>query len=342
MDRHALVGARLEHLREILDRRAAAALVLRQRRDFAWLTVGGQNHVLLATERGVAPVVVTRGDAVVLAPVNEYARIADEELAGLPLRVASLPWWDTAAEDQAIVELAEGGRVLAATDVAEELTALRSLLAPLEHERMRELAQQVLAVTRAALAAVAGGGTTEDAVGAAIAGRLAAAGTRLPVLLAAADERIDLYRHPLPSAAPIRRRLMVVVVAERWGLHVAHTEFVELEPPSADLVRRAQAVGAVLRAMREATKPGHTLGDVLAVARDEYARHGLDDEWTLHHQGGTIGYQARERIATPGDETRIQPGMAFAWNPSARGYKVEETLLLDESGASHVLTTTPA
>ena len=55
-----------------------------------------------------------------------------------------------------------------------------------------------------------------------------------------------------------------------------------------------------------------------------YDRAGMGEEWSLHHQGGSIGYQAREQIATPNDSTPIVPGMAFAWNPSTVGFKREE------------------
>jgi Xaa-Pro dipeptidase len=338
-ERVRLFDARLAALRTLLERHSAGALVLRKRRDFAWLTVGGQSHVLLATAEGTSPIVITAGDAVALTPVNEHRRIVDEELAGLPLRAESLPWWDERATDEAIAGLAGGGRVLEDTEVAGELTELRAVLAGIERTRMAELATDVRAAMGEGLGALRPG-MSEHEVGAMIESRLAAAGARVPVLLAAADERIDRYRHPLPTATPVRQRLMVVVVAERFGLHVAHTEFAELEPRPAHLQRRADGLSAVLAAMRGQSVPGNTLAGVLRAARAAYGEQGMADEWTLHHQGGTIGYQAREKIATPADETLIRAGMALAWNPSAIGFKLEETLLLDDAGGQRVLTTT--
>jgi Xaa-Pro dipeptidase len=134
---------------------------------------------------------------------------------------------------------------------------------------------------------------------------------------------------------------MVVVVAECWGLHVAHTQFRELNALTPELERAAAALRGMIGDMRAATIVGRTLGDVLDAAQRGYRTRGLEREWTLHHQGGTIGYQPRERIADPGDRTAIRPGMAFAWNPSLTGLKVEETLYLDTEGQQHVLTTTP-
>jgi Xaa-Pro aminopeptidase len=229
---------------------------------------------------------------------------------------------------------------LTAADVGEELTSLRTVLRDPERDRMDWLAGIVTEVVDGALGDIEDG-STEDELIAAASARFAGRGVRLPVVLVAADERITRYRHPLSVSAPILTRVMLVVVAERWGLHVAHTQFRELVPRQPDVEQRAQRLRQVLDAMRTASVPGNTLGHVLAAARTAYESAGMADEWTLHHQGGTIGYQARERIATPADSTPIEAGMAFAWNPSAVGFKLEETLYLDESGRQHVLTTTP-
>ncbi len=189
----------------------------------------------------------------------------------------------------------------------------------------------------AGLAAVTLGDTETDGV-AAMTEIVARHDARAPVVLAAADERIDRYRHPLPAGAAVRRRLMLVLVVERWGLHAAVTRIRELEPPDAELARRNEAAAAVLDAMHGATRPGATLGEVLASAQAAYRDNGFPEEWELHHQGGSIGYQSRERIAVPGDTTPVEPGMAFAWNPSITGAKAEETLLLLPDGEQRVVT----
>lgn len=327
---------RLASLRALLEGRGANGCLLRLRRNFAWLTVGGVNHVVLASEEGAAPLLVTLDDAVVLAPVNEAARIADEELAGLPLAVASLDWFEPA---QVAVETARrtGGPVLDDAELESELNPLRSMLSAADQARLTWLGEQTQRAFQAALPRVARD-DTEQAAAAQLVGLLGAQGIRAPVCLAAADDRIERYRHPLPTDRPIARRLMLVVVAERWGLHVAATRFRELVPPEPPLAGRIDAAGAVQRAMHAATLPGATLGDVLEAARRVYRESGHAEEWRLHHQGGSIGYQGRERVAVPGDPTPIRPGMAFAWNPSISGAKAEETIVLGVDGAQKVVT----
>lgn len=331
-----LVGGRLAAIRRILGESGASGALLRARRNFAWATVGGENHVLQASDAGVAGLLVTHDAAAVFTAVNEAPRIADEEVRGLELEVHPLPWHDDTAMTREAERLA-GPNILDDASIEKSLQPLRCVLSDVETDRMGWLAEQMTAAVGAALSATTPG-MTEHAVAANACRELAADGIRCPVLLAAADERISRYRHPLPSAQRVEGRVMLVVVAERWGLHVAVTRFAEFRPLDPVLAHRMEAAAHVHDAMVIATRPGRTLGDVLAAGQAAYAADGYPEEWRLHHQGGIIGYQGRERIAVPGDDTMIQANMAFAWNPSVEGAKAEETTFLGDDGP-HALTT---
>lgn len=330
-----LVAQRLDQVRDLLEVDGGRGLLLSSRASFAWLTLGGQNHVVAAAAEGAVPLLVTRTGCFALAPANEAPRIADEELTGLPVEVVTVPWHEP---DAAMIEARRicGGQPIEESGLEGALVDLRLRLAEVEQERLRWLGAACDRAMRHGLRAVKPG-STEDELSASVHASLVAEGVRLPVTLVAADGRIDRYRHPLPQGRRIMRRVMLVVVGERWGLHVAATRILELEPPTAELRQRQEATDRVLAGMRAATVPGSTLGDVLAAARSAYGVEGYPDEWTLHHQGGLIGYQGRERIATPGDPTLIEAGMAVAWNPSITGTKSEATDLVGESGLETVL-----
>lgn len=332
--RAAAVARRIDAVRALLEDRRAPSVLLSSRAAFAWLTLGGQNHVVAASAEGAVPVLVTRTGCFALAAANEAPRIATEELAGLPIEVVTVPWYEPSAVGQAARRLA-GAAPLAEAEVDAGSVGLRLRLDAVEHDRLRWLGSLCSRVMGQALAAVTPG-STEDQLSAAVHAGLAAAGARLPVILVAADERIHRFRHPLPQGRPVERRVMLVAVAERWGLHVAATRILDLQPPSDELRLRAAATDRVLAAMRAATIPGRTLGDVLAAARNAYSAESFPGEWMLHHQGGLIGYQGRERIATPGDSTRLEAGMAVAWNPSITGAKAEATDLVHEDGLETV------
>lgn len=328
-ERTVIVARRIERVRALVQARGAAGALLATRRNFAWVTVGGINHVVLSSEAGAVPLLITGREAVALAPINEAARIRDEELGGLAIGVHAMPWH--AEIGASAGAMTAGGRLLTDADLEEELVAERSRLDPIELDRMAELGRLAVDAVDGALKALTPGDTEDDAAAAVLA-RLARHGARAPVLLAAADERIARYRHPLPVGTTAHRRLMLVLVVERWGLHAAVTRIRELEPPGAELERRRRTTDQVLEAMHAATQPGGTFGDVLQAAMEAYRDGGFPDEWELHHQGGSIGYQGRERIAVPGDPTLIEDGMAFAWNPSITGAKAEETMVLSEGG----------
>lgn len=330
------VERRLAQVRELLELRQADAVLLSSRRNFAWATAGGVNHVVLASEEGAAPILVNASDAIVLAPINEAARVEEEELGGLPIQVLSLDWHDSGAI-LSEARMRAGNSILFDADIEDELRRRRSILSPFDHERMDWLATRVRGALSVALRAVVGG-ESEESVAADVIAALAADGVRAPVMLAAADDRIARYRHPLPSPKRISKRLMLVTVGERWGLHVAATRFRELERTDEELGDRIEAVAQVHAAMVAATQPGATFGDVLDAARRAYAETGYPDEWRFHHQGGSIGYQGRERIAVPGDATPVEPGMAFAWNPSIAGAKAEETFVMRDDGTRSVIT----
>lgn len=335
--RRVEVERRLAIVRGLAIEAGAAGALLSSRRNFAWLTAGGSNHVLLSSDMGVAAVLVTGRDAAVLTSRIEARRIAEEELPELPFEIQAAPWEEPDAIARAARTRAGPGVFLDDAALEPGLLRHRVLLAELDQARLSWLGERAGSALQQALDE-ARPGQEEDQVASAAVAVLSRQGIRCPVVLAAADDRIERYRHPLPAAAVIHRRLMLVLVAERWGLHTALTMIREFEPPDDGLVTRIEATRAVEMAMHEATVPGATLGAVLDAARAAYERSGFPEEWRLHHQGGLIGYQARERVATPGDPTVIEAGMAFAWNPSITGAKAEDTFLLGPDGARRIVT----
>ncbi len=219
-----------------------------------------------------------------------------------------------------------------ALDVSEQVAPLRYVLDADALDRYR----QVGADAAAAVAEAAGSlepGTNEREAAANLAAACRRRGLFSSVLLAAADDRIASYRHPIPHGERIEGRAMLVVSAERGGLYANVTQMVHFDEPDAELKRRQEACDTILRRMREeATIPGRTLADAFTDCQRFYAEAGFPEEWRLHHQGGMTGYASREIIVTPHTEQQIQVGQAFAWNPSITGAKAEETFILTEDG----------
>jgi Xaa-Pro dipeptidase len=331
---------RRARLVDLMERRGLGGVVLRRPANFAWYTGGADSRVDRSVRDGVADVLVTpSGDAVVTSAI-EAPRMRLEQTPGLP--VHEHPWTDDAV--RALRELS-GGAPLGADVPLEtmallddEISALRRVLDADAIERLRAIGADASdALDEAAQSVEPGVNELE------LAGRIAAGcrrrGLTAPVLLAAADERIEQFRHALPFGASVQRRAMLVVSAERGGLFANLTRFVELEERSADLQRRAHACQEILARMRDdATRPGRTLAEIFEDCTRFYAEAGYPGEWRLHHQGGTTGYGSREVIASPYTHDLIEVGNAFAWNPSVTGFKAEETFVLTAAGPEVVTT----
>ena len=326
-------AARSQRLRAVLDETALDAVVLRRPENFAWYSGGADNRVDHASATGVAEIVVTRsGDHVVTSNI-EARRMREEQVPGWD--VVDYEWH--AGPGDLIGTLAGGGAVGADVPGPGEVD-VDALVAPLRYTldgdaiaRYRAVAADTVAAVDAACAALTPAMSETEAAGAVLAA-CRAMGLFASALMVGGAARLPRHRHPIPAGAPLGARAMVVVCAERGGLYANLSRFVHFEPPDASLAAKLEACQGILARMREATRPGRTLGDVFADCRSFYAEAGHPDGWRHHHQGGLTGYRSREVIAAPGVAREIAAGQAFAWNPSLPGAKAEETFLLTPDG----------
>lgn len=340
------IARKRSRVAEFLGRHDLDAVVLTRRANFAWLTAGCVNHVGQSTDGGVVTLVATPDEVCCVASAIEAPRMRAEELRGRGIEVVEYPWHDAAAMSRTWADVIGGRR--AAFDIPvpglpgglaalpSGFDELRWSLCEAEEQRYRELGRETGTALQEVCRAVCPG-QSEHEVAAALARRLHAKGIRTPVVLIAADDRIDTYRHPLPSERRIDRRVMVVVGAEKYGLHCSATRLMSFEALGGELRRRHDAVVRVDARMIAETRPGRTLGDVFAAAQRAYADEGFADEWQQHHQGGSTGYLGREVKAGPICPARIQAHQAFAWNPSITGTKSEDTILVTPHG-TEILT----
>jgi Xaa-Pro dipeptidase len=321
-----------------MERSGAGAVALRRPENFAWYTGGGNSRVEYASPVGVADVVVTAEGEWVLTSTIEGPRMRDEEARGF--EVIEYPWEQ--GPDASLAELVEGRPLAAdvpldgASLLGEDLDAIRRVLDPDAIARLRVVGADLSAALEEAAGSVAPG-ISEHQAADEIAAACRCRGLVPTVLLAATHKRIGLYRHPLPSAATVEGRVMLVASAQRGGLYANLTRIVHFEEPDPEVQIRQELCDEILARMRdEATKPGRALAEAFDDCRRFYAEAGFPDEWRLHHQGGITGYASREVIATPHTDMEIEVGQAFAWNPSITGAKAEETFVLTESGAEVV------
>ncbi|WP_243076704.1 Xaa-Pro peptidase family protein [Microbacterium sp. SS28] len=300
----------------------------------SWYLEGIRSHVSLAGPPVLAVRVDAGGDTLFVADNEADRLVAEELLPSDASRIVRVPWLTPPAEAAAQIGAAGGE-----ASVAPALRAARASLLPAERDRYRSLCRDAAeAMTDAA--ALLRPEMTERVAAAELAEGLVARGIDPLVILVAGESRVA-HRHPLPTAAVLGRRAMLVACGRRHGLIANVTRWVGASGPSRLEGPAPEAILEVETAFLDATRPGARLDEVFAAGTAGYAAAGFDaDEWRRHHQGGPTGYAGRDPRATPATADLVQENHAFAWNPSAPGVKVEDTVLVSSAGVE-VLTVDP-
>lgn len=337
------LDTKLTRIRALLSKRKLDALLLQRVSSFAWATCGAASYVNTAAAEGAAALLVAPAGRYLITNNIEAPRLEREAgLAeqGWEFRVAR---WHEPPEAVAALthglKLGADGPYPGAADLSGELARLRTALTPEEGSRFRDLGRLGAEAMNNAVHSVRPG-QTEYHIAGLLAQEAESRGVQAIVNLIAADERIFIFRHPLPTAKKLERYAMLVLCGRRHGLVCSVTRFVYFGRLPDDLRRKAEAVARVDTAFINATRPGRSLGEILRHASMAYASVGFPDEWQRHHQGGPAGYEPREVVATPDSDDRVAVGQAYAWNPSIAGVKSEDTILVGEYG-NEVLTAMP-
>jgi len=330
----------LARARKLMANHGVGALWARDVATVAWLTQGVDVAVNTASSYGVASVLVTPQDAYVLTNTIEAPRLrAEDKLGDKGFKVQMEPWWS--ADYLSVIHdiVPAGERIGSDAPVSPEMLDLsaavvleRARLSAAEQSSARETASRCADAMNVAIRAVQPG-MTDFEIAALLDRETRARGVTPIVNLIGVDERIFKVRHPMPIGATMEKYAMLVLCGRRQGIVISVTRLVHFGPLPSEVRRKMEACARVDAAAVAATRPGATQGEVFDIIRQAYADTGYPDEWQLHHQGGLAGYSARECVAGPGDETRVEAGQIFAWNPSISGVKVEDTILITPDGA---------
>ncbi|MBV8115732.1 MAG: M24 family metallopeptidase [Silvibacterium sp.] len=350
--RSAELNEKYGRLGSFLDRNNLSAVLLSRHENIAWITAGQvEARVALGVETAVTSLLITRsGLRYYLAPNNEAPRLADEEFVGLGYEAVIYPWYQNPAAllRELTGDTALGSDVPVANATHVNLAPLRApLLAP-EIDRFINLSRQTADATASVVESLTPG-IAEEEMAARTASALLERGITPTVLLMGVDDRIRKYKHAVPRSgrlAPpgarhgLERYGMVNLCARKWGLVASITRFVHFGSVPDDLAASFTAVARIHSELLHATRAGATSAQLFEVARKAYASAGAAEEIVLHHQGGPCGYGERDWLIQPeGTDTVVLP-QAFAYNPSLRGAKVEDTAVVTENQVE-ILTDTP-
>lgn len=335
-DRWADLPAQRTALASLARHHEVTTLVLRDPATLTWL-LGARVNVPQTLDSACLDVVVdATGDGARITLVTnaiEAPRLRDSELAGLPADWAVVPWWQSRDSELPQGKTVGSDRPSGAShDLSAELAALRRGLTERQQGQLRVVCRDTAAAASAAAARLTPT-MTEYAAAGLLASELLARELDPIVLMVGGDERIGPHRHPLPTAAALGSRGMLVACGRRHGLVASVTRIVSFDPLTVAQRDTYERLLRVEQVFLDASVVGARVGDVVAAGTAAYAEHGFaPDEWHHHHQGGFSGWQPREFPAHQGSDLLVPSGGVVAWNPSGDGWKVEDTALVLPSG----------
>ncbi len=322
---------KLERIWGLLAKHHLDALLLERVSSFAWATCGGASYINTASSEGAASLLITPSARYIITNNIEARRLEQEQgLAAQGWEWRVMAWSEP---EDVVGQLAGSMRLgadscrLGAVDVSEELARLRANLTPDEDARFAALGRISARAMEQAVRRVQPG-QTEHEIAALLAEETESRGAQAIVVLVATDERISLYRHPLPTDRKLKRYAMLVLCARKWGLVCSMTRLVHFGNLPEELRRKQEACAFVDATLISATRPGAAVAEVFKLGMAAYAAQGFPDEWQSHHQGGPAGYEPREFVATPHSTGVVAAGQVYAWNPSITGVKSEDSILV--------------
>jgi antitoxin VapB len=340
---NAELEAKHHNLVEWMRAQGLEGVLIRRSENVAWVTGGAvEVRVLTPAETGVASLLITAaGKRYYFTSENEAPRLHDEEFGALDFEPVLFPWYadDTLPTAQRLAGVHLGSDTPGPGLIPVNLYPLREALTETEMARYRWLGEETAAATVESLHQVEPGLSEYD-MEAITAANLLRRGILPSVYLYAVDDRIYKYKHAAARGKRLKQYGMLNLCSRKWGLAISITRFVHFGELPGELAARFKSAAQVNAALLDATRVGATSAELFRVAQSAYAAEGFPGEEQLHHQGGPTGYGEREWVATPDGTQTVVNHQAFAWNPSIRGGKAEDTVLLRD-GKIEWLTATP-
>lgn len=330
---NSVATTKLQRIRSFLKSQKYTGLVFMRQDNFAWLTTGGSNRVIIPSAEGAAALVVTREHVYLVAHAMDGQRIMDEELSNLPqAEHVALHWYESSVLEKA-VQLA-GSHPAAdvscrAAFVLEEIYDLHYPLFECEIDTLRQ-AGAIADLVLSQIAQAITPDTSEKEVARLLADQFSQADMVCDVILVGGETRVGRYRHPTPSDAAIGKHVLITPSVALRGLHCNIARTVYFGDTLPEHIRDAyQAVCAASAASTSLCAPGTSYKDILHAYQNALTEHGFAEEWRGHFPGGRTGYVVCQPGFSLDEERKTGPGEAFEWFATVPGAKIAELIISD-------------
>jgi antitoxin VapB len=332
-------NTRMKPIRDLMQDKGLEAVVLRRNPNLAW-AIAGRAHVPTTIDAACFDLVITQDSATAITNVVEAPRLVAEELPS-EITVKTVPW--SQGRDPLLPVGAKVGSDQPGSDRVDlgvEIEVIRGSLIAEDVARFKEICLDAAIALGGAMKEISQTDREIDVAGL-ITRSLWRANLEIAFLGVAGQERVEKYRHPLPTNSLVGNRVSASICAKRKGLIASVTRIVTFGPVAPESVARYEGIYQVEAAMFDATVVGKAFSDPINAAIAAYPAAGFDkDEWQKHHQGGPTGYLPRDWPANQSSTRTIAENQPIAWNPTGAGWKAEDTILATKSGVN-ILTNDP-
>jgi Xaa-Pro aminopeptidase len=335
---------KIARVRRYLKEKGYTGLILLRQDNFAWITSGGLNRVVIPSAEGIGAAVITEKDAFLVSQVMDGERIQDEELNGLPLIYVPLRWYEESVLDRALKLAGEHP----AADVPSwadcplpEIYDLHTPYTALEIARFHEagrMADEVLFKVAVAIEP----SMAEYEAEAMLLHEFTKRGAIPDVVLVGSDERLFKYRHPTPTGAKLGRYVLLTPAVRYKGLHcnIARSVYFGDRLPE-EIALPYEAVRRVTANCMALCRTGASYRDILEEHKALLAEFGYPEAWQGHYPGGRTGYFLCQANLSLDPSRVIGETEAFEWFITVPGAKSAELTVKDGEDVSVASNTGP-
>lgn len=333
------INERLQPIRDLMKVKGLDSFVLRRNPNLAW-AIAGRSHVATTTDAACFDLIISQESITAITDVIEAPRLTVEEFPS-EVVVKTVNWF--ASRDALLPNGSDVGSDSPGAeriDLGVEIDMIRASLIQSDVARYKRICEDAALAFGNAMKQVKSTDREIDVAGL-ITKALWQSDLEIAFVGVAGEGRVQKFRHPLPTHELVGNRVSASICAKRKGLIASVTRIVTFGAVSEVQIKEYESIFNVEAAMLDATVVGRPFSEPIEAAVLAYPLNGFAaDEWSKHHQGGPTGFLLRDWPAHQGSARLIAENQPIAWNPTGKGWKVEDTILATPAGAK-ILTNDP-
>ncbi|MBE0450283.1 MAG: M24 family metallopeptidase [Clostridia bacterium] len=330
MDRLSDFRIKIDAIRSILKTKGFDGIEIKSQTNFSYVT-RGRGFIGLASVMACASLFITNNRVVLVGENIDAQRIFDEQLLSNPdIDLMIFPWDEPDHRNVIVESFAKNLKIATEVDLEHELYEIRTRLSEYDMDAFRELGKEAATIIENICKQLKKGIREYELAGE-ISKQLWEKNIEPITLLVAFDGRGQKYRHPVMVENRLENYALVGICGRRNGLIVSLTRDVLLKHDAEIMDHHSKCI-RVNASFWNKLKPGTSVSEVFAAGVAQYGIEGYPLEYKEHHQGGLTGFIPRELRASFESKHVIRSGEAYAFNPTLKSAKVEDTVLVTNNG----------